>query len=217
MKHIRLVLVASLTALTGIAMAASDGTLGGTTRGESVLSMTKDQAVQITNVGDIALGVRGVLAANAVESDDVCVFSSTGGYGVTILSTTNGTSFALTAGGNTDIPYSITWATTIDTTPATMVYGDISTTMTGNSTDTTCDAGTNATFEITVTAADFNAADPGAYGDTLILLIEPIQSQLNIIDGVINTLLSMHKHCCQVVGFYKFVTAHRFDLDIQIG
>lgn len=37
--------------------------------------------------------------------------------------------------------------------------------------DTTCGAGINARFEITVTAADFNAADPGAYGDTLTLLI----------------------------------------------
>ena len=116
---------------------------------------------------DIDLGTHPSLAADAVGSDSVCVFNSTGGYDVTVTSV-NG--FELDSGTAT-IPYAVTWAAGGGA-AADATAGTISG-LTGDSASTTCGGGTNATFEVTVAAADFNAADPGTYTDTLTLFVEP--------------------------------------------
>jgi len=124
MKFFRIALIASVTAMTGSVFAATDGDLGATSTGTSIINISKDNAVQITNVDDIDLGTQGNLTATATQSDDVCVFSSTGGYAITLTSA-NG-SFDLKSGATTtDIPYSIDWTAGTTTTAS---YG---TTMTG--------------------------------------------------------------------------------------
>ena len=163
-------LVAALT-LSGIsftASAATDGTLGTTSTGTSDVILVKENAVQITDVGDLDLGLASSLDADVSASDDVCVFNSTAAYTVNI-SSDNG-AFELISGTDT-IDYEVSWATTGAAAPVsynTDVTGNL-----GDRTSPTCGGGTNATFEVTVAAADFNAALPGTYEDTLTLLITP--------------------------------------------
>lgn len=163
-------LVAALT-LSGFsftASAATDGTLGATSMGTSDVILVKENAVQITNVGDLDLGLASSLDADVVASDAVCVFNSTAGYALTVTSA-NG-SFELDSGADT-IAYAVTWATTGAAAP--VQYGSDLTGNLGDRTSPTCGGGTNATFEVTVAAADFNAALPGTYEDTLTLLVTP--------------------------------------------
>lgn len=169
MKLVRIALIASLVAMSGNAISATDGTLGATSTGTAVINIAKQNAVQITNLDDIDLGTAGNLSATASASDDVCVFSSTGGYNITITST-NG-AFELEDGNTTTpIPYSLDW-TAGATTP--VAYSTPITGMIGDSSATDCSGGTNATFEVSVTPADFNAAEPGSYTDTLTMLVQP--------------------------------------------
>ncbi len=170
MKLFRVAMIASLATLSGSVMAASDGNLGGTSEGTSIIQISKDNVVQITMLDDINLGTHGNLTATATGDDDVCVFSSTGGYNITITSA-NGSFDLDDANTTTDIPYSVVWTAGAST--ATAVYATAMTGMLGNSTATDCNGVTNANFEVSVTAADFNAADPGSYTDTLTLLVTP--------------------------------------------
>ncbi len=163
-------LVAALT-LSGFsftASAATDGTLGATSTGTSIVTLVKDNAVQITNVADLDLGTASSLAVDAVASDAVCVFNSTATYSINITSA-NG-AFNLTNAGET-MPYAVTWATTGAAAP--VAYNSDLGGNLGDRTSPTCGGGTNATFEVTVAAADFNAALPGSYGDTLTLVVTP--------------------------------------------
>jgi alanine-alpha-ketoisovalerate/valine-pyruvate aminotransferase len=169
MKFFRIAMIASLTAMTGTVMAATDGTIGATSTGTSIINIGKGNAVQITDVDDIDLGTTGNLAATATQSDSVCVFSSTGGYNITLTSS-NGSFILNDANTTTDIAYSIDW-TAGGTTTA--VYNTAITGLVGDSTSVDCGATTNATFAVSVTAANFNAADPGSYTDTLTLLVQP--------------------------------------------
>ncbi len=169
MKLFRIAMIASLTAMAGNAMAATDGILGSTSEGTAVIQISKLNAVQITDLDDINLGTQGNLTATATGSDAVCVFSSTGGYNITITSA-NGAFQLEDANTTTDIPYSLDW--TAGSTSA-VTYNTPITGLVGDSTAVDCNATTNASFEVSVTAADFNAADPGSYTDTLTLLVQP--------------------------------------------
>lgn len=169
MKLFRIAVLASLTAMSGSAFAATQGQLGATSTGTAIINISKGNAVQITNLDDINLGAQGNLTATATESDDVCVFSSTGGYNITLTST-NGVFELTDANTTTSIPYSVDW---IAGTTTTAVYDTAITGLTGDSTAVDCNAGTNATFSVSVTAPDFNAADPGNYSDTLTMLVQP--------------------------------------------
>jgi spore coat protein U-like protein len=104
-----------------------------------------------------------------VESDDVCIFSSTTNYNVTIDSANGG--FRL-MDGTEEIPYGLTWSANGGT-AATVADGTAITGLAGNSTSLDCGSGTNATFEVTVASADFNSAVPGSYSDTLTLTVAP--------------------------------------------
>ncbi len=158
------VLASSVLLIAGSAIAATDGSLGVTSTGTSVVTIIKDNAVQITNVDDIDLGTHATLGANAVASDDVCVFSSTSAYNLTVTSA-NGI-FELQNGGDA-IPYALTWDA------AAVTESGVMSGLTGDNTSLNCSGGTNATFEVTVDSADFNAANPGTYTDTLTLLVQP--------------------------------------------
>lgn len=153
-----------LLVAAGSATAATQGTLDVTSTGTSVVTIIKENAVQISNVGDIDLGTQATLAADAVASDDVCVFSSTSAYNLTVTSA-NG-AFELQNGAEA-IPYGLSW----DAAP--VAQGVAITGLTGDNVSLNCSGGTNATFEVTVASADFNGANPGTYTDTLTLLVQP--------------------------------------------
>lgn len=166
----KVVLVAAL-GVAATANAAQDGNLGATSAGESVVTLIKDNAVMITDVGDLDLGTHNSTAGDLTASDDVCVFNSSGTYSVTVTSTSS--AFNLVDGGNT-IPYSLSWIDNVATVPSPVVYNTALTGMQGDTNSTSCGGGTNATFAVTVAANDFNSAPPGSYADTMTLTVTPL-------------------------------------------
>ncbi len=161
------VLAAAMTVFSGVAVAATDGTLGLTSTGESIVTIIKENAVQITDVDDINLGTQATLAADATGSDDVCIFSSTGAYTVTASSAN--TVLELQDGANS-IPYALEWDGNA------LSLGTATPLAPADSSSLTCagSGGTNASFGVTVASADFNAAAPGTYTDTLTFVVSPL-------------------------------------------
>ena len=170
MKTLGKVILVTALGVAASAHAASDGTLGATSVGESEVTLIKDNAVMITNVADLDLGTHSTTATSLTASDDVCVFNSTATYNVTVTSL-NG-AFALTDGTNT-IDYSLTWADSAGV-PAPVLYNTTLPGLQGDRTSTNCNGGTNAAFAVEVAALDFNTAAPGNYTDTLTLTIAPL-------------------------------------------
>lgn len=170
MNNSTLILMIPLIAGLGLAQAASDGALDGTSTGTSDIILEKDDMVQITGLADIDLGSESRLTADASASDDVCVFSTSGSYSVTV-SSANGSFILQDINTASDIAYEINW--TVDNTPQALTYNTASTAIAGNNNDPTCGGTPNASFEVVVPSAGFNAASPGTYIDTLTLLLSP--------------------------------------------
>jgi len=146
---------------------------GGGWSDESKITIVKQELVSISHVNDIYLGSYGSISSDKVGSDDVCVFSSTGSYSVTV-SSKNGAFALQSSDTTTDIPYSIDWTTT-STVPVT--YNTRTNVHTADRWTTNCKgnggSSTNATFDVTINSQNFNAAEPGSYQDTLTLLVRP--------------------------------------------
>jgi len=159
------------------------GVPGGGWKNYSKVKIQKEELVKITLVDDIHLGSHGSLTSDQVGSDEVCIFSSTGSYSVTMTST-NGAFTLQSPNTTTDMPYSIQW-TTISTSP--VIYNTRTSIHTADRHTTNCNGNgngnggpngngngsTNAKYEVTVASQDFNAAEPGLYGDVLTILIRP--------------------------------------------
>lgn len=161
--------IACISSLSLNTQAATDGSLGSTSEGTSIVTIIKEDAVIITDVDDLFLGTRGALFDNQVNADAVCVYSSTGSYNLAIT-TINGLFSLESVSTTTGIAYSLEWIT--DTTTS-IEYNSPIIGLKGDSQSINCNGTTNALFQITVTPAAFNAADPGSYQDTLTLLVAP--------------------------------------------
>lgn len=172
MKALNKTLLVAAITLTGssfTSFAATDGALGETSEGTSVVTIIKENVVQISNVDDLNLGSFSSLTADMSAFDEVCVFNSTSSYSVTVDSAN--TAFEL-RNGSEAIPYAVSW--TSQANPAVTVAQGVG--LAGNlgsRNSPNCNGGTNASFEVQVSAADFNSAIPGTYTDTLTLMIEP--------------------------------------------
>lgn len=161
--------ICALLLSTTHATAATDGFLGTSSEGTSVITIVKQDAVQISDVDDLYLGVMGTLTSNKVVGDDVCVFSSTGAYSLT-ASSVNGSFALMDSNASTDIPYVLQWVTS---TVRTVNYGSALTNITGESRSLNCNGSSNARFQVVIVPDDFNEAEPGSYRDTLTLLVQP--------------------------------------------
>lgn len=170
MKNVNKVILVAALCVSASAQAAQDGTLGATSAGESIVTVIKDNAVMITDVADLDLGTLSSTATDLVAFDDVCVFNSTATYEIAVTSTS--AAFELSDGLAGTIPYALTWADD-SAVPSALTYGTTSAGLIGDRTSTNCGGGTNATFTVSVLAADFNNAAPGTYTDTLTLTISP--------------------------------------------
>jgi spore coat protein U-like protein len=149
--------------------AATDGSLGSTSEGTSLVTIIKGNAVLITDVDDLFLGTHGTLDTKKVSADAVCVYSSTGAYNLAIT-TINGYFALQSTSTTTDIPYSLEWITDVATP---VLHNSPINGLIGDSQSINCNGSTNAIFQQTVRRAAFNAADPGSYQDTLTLLVAP--------------------------------------------
>ena len=168
MKFFRIAVIASLTAISGVAIAATDGTTGAQSSGSSDVTVTKQQIVRITGVDNIEFGALGFLTAAESVASAMCIYSSAGGYNVTASSTTG---YALTSGdATTDVAYTATWN------GANLVLDTALGGQAGNSTEIDCASDTdnsNATLAVTLDTASFNSAEAATYTGTLTLTIAP--------------------------------------------
>lgn len=169
MSFVRKILLIALGMQVPLVFGAADGFVGSESEALTVISFTKQNSVRISGLNDINLGTRSSLATSERHTADLCVYSSTGAYAVTATSL-NG-KFELRSGNGPDaILYRLQWVSggTRDLLPAISVSGLI-----GHVSDIDCNGYLNASIRIIVSASSFNNADPGAYSDTLMLLVRP--------------------------------------------
>lgn len=160
------------------AFAATDGTLGATSTGTSVVSVTIDQMYQISGMADFALGTYGG-TGDLTGSDDVCIYTNDAAatYNVTITdnSTLSAADFSVENAGDTaDIPFTVSWndvSGTVGQVAATYATPLASTG--ANTASTNCGGGNNANLAVNILEADLQAAAADSYSSTLSVLIEP--------------------------------------------
>lgn len=170
-------LVLAITAMVALialpVWAASDGALGFTSTGTSVVSVVKGDQVQITGLTDINLGTWQTGDGALGGASGACVFTTTGNYRVTASSSnTTGTNFRMADGFGAFIVYTVQWN---DGTLGLqgMTGGTALTGMTGDAVSANCSGGLPAAVTADVTGGQMNAAAQGAYTDTLTLLVAP--------------------------------------------
>lgn len=161
------------------ALTATDGTIGLTSTGTTVISVTKGDGVQISNVSDVLFGATATTPAP--QNMDSCIYSTSGDYNVEAQSlNTNGSNFRLTDGAATPsfINYTLQWDDTVSAATGTPLAE--STVVTGFTNaftaDPTCGGGASGRLIVTLQgggAGGFNQAPTGAYSDTLTLIVSP--------------------------------------------
>lgn len=155
---------------------ATQGTLGTTSTGSVVVTITVPSLVSISGLTDITMAPTSL--GTATGNTTACIYSNlTGGnYFVTATSTNAAAGqFRAIASGGATIAYSAYWnnaAAASQTT--TLVSGTKTAVQTGASTTSlTCGGTANANFNISLSAAQAAGVVQGTYTDTATLLITP--------------------------------------------
>ena len=162
----------SLLASAGAMAATNPSTAGLSSTGDLNISVTKGELVRVSQLADMVFPPMPTMAADTTLTDDICVFSTTGGYNLTATSpNASATQLRMAAGGNF-LNYSL--ALNDLTVTQGLPHGTPVTGFTGaNTTDDLCSGGTTATLEATILSTDFNAVPQGAYTDTVTLTFNP--------------------------------------------
>jgi hypothetical protein len=168
-------LSATMLAGTAIspAMAATNGSVGATSTGSSTITAVVGSLVRVTAVDDIDLG-SWTGSGDLQAQDDVCIWTTTGGYNVTATGNGGGGSdFSLTNGSDT-LTYAVKWADESSGLTA-LSTGAALTGQQSNATSTDCNAGANlsATVAVEITETALSGADSGSYSGVLTLVIAP--------------------------------------------
>jgi hypothetical protein len=156
--------------------AATDGDNGEDSTATSDVTVTIPELIQITNVGDIALGTfsgSGLLSG----TDNVCIYRNnpaSPNYRITATDSNGGADFAVADGGE-EIAYAVYWNDAIGARGTQLTYN---TALVGqanaNTSAQNCGGTMNARFDIEISEANLIAAVPGSYSATLTLFVEPL-------------------------------------------
>ncbi len=163
--------------------AATQGTLGTTSTGSALISITKSKQAQISDISDMTLSNWSVGSGAVSLHSDICVYSSTGSYTVTASGTGLANIFTINSGSNV-LPYTVTWnaggAGAIGNTGALLVPTITSTSFSNASTTSaTCGGGgaANDTARVIVGITQVNmdaaASSNTPYTGTLTLVVTP--------------------------------------------
>lgn len=158
----------------GNALAATDGTLGATSTGTSVVSLTVANRVQITGLSDIALGSWSG-TGNMTGSTNYCVYRS-GADNYSIKATTDNGAFAVTSATTGDtIPFTAQVSDTVNSVTDVLTYNTATTTALQGSSSLTCGGTSNGQLQVTFAQADLQKASSATdYQATVTLLVQPI-------------------------------------------
>lgn len=153
---------------------ATQGSLGATSTGTAVVSVVLPSRVRITGLADLAIGT--YVGPDSSAAGNVCVYSNTDGYNITVTSAEGSFAMAgLTTPADT-VTYAVEWDdVTGSTTGVALAYN---TALTGQTTpaagNVTCGGGTNASLIVRVVDADIGATDSAqTYQGTLTLVVAP--------------------------------------------
>lgn len=133
--------------------------------------------VRITGLSDIGFGTLSNFAADAVRSDDICVFSNTSPerYRVTATGSGTGGAFLLSSGANT-LAYDVQWNDNDGQVTGTQLLPNQPlASQSSNATQQRCNNGPAATASLIVIlrSSALSAASSGTYSGTLTLLVAP--------------------------------------------
>jgi hypothetical protein len=173
-------LLATTALVSGKVIAATDGTLGATSTGTSVISVTIAAVYQITGLADYAFGTYGGVGAQTIN-DDVCVYTNdaAAAYNTTMVDNSEMTAGAFqveTAANTAQIAYTVDFNDVAGVVGTQAVAYNTPLASTGaNTTDPTCTAHTadNANIRVNFTQAALQAAPAGAYSATLSTTVGP--------------------------------------------
>ncbi len=171
----KLALATVLTLGAGTALAASDGTLGATSTGQSDITLVKGHGIRISDVDDVNFGTTTTNPADQYE--DICIYSTSGDYTVTATSANGlGNQFRLLGQtGFEYIVYDIEWTSNTSATAGdNLNNGVVSNIFNGaNSVLEDCNGIPTARLIVDIMNGSFNAASQDTYADVLTITVEP--------------------------------------------
>lgn len=175
----RCVIAALLIGSSGVVQAQTQGTLGETSSGTVTIQASVPPRVQISKLTDIDL-TGSDPSAEAVDAQNVCVWSNTATRGYRITAMGSGASNAFTLGHGTlpeIIPYTVEWAgTTGQTSGTALTTGQTLTGLTSSATLADCSSGPadSASLIVRIGAPDLQTMTATEiYNGTLTLLVAP--------------------------------------------
>jgi hypothetical protein len=133
------------------------------------------QKVRITNISDVGFGLITNLQADSRQSQNICLYSASGGgaYSISATGSGAGSSFAL-ASGSDSLPYEVEWSAQSGRTNGTpLAPGAALTGQASAATHQFCNTGPAATASLTVIlrASELSRARAGTYSGSLTLLV----------------------------------------------
>ena len=165
------------TVLAAPASAATQGALGATSTGSVLVTVSVPNRVQITGLSDITL-TEVDPNAEAVRSQNNCVWSNTAtkGYTITASGSGAGGAFTLAAPSLTAVAYDVKWsATSGATTGTTLAAGAPSANYVSTALIPGCGLGSSSSMTVSIAAAQLQTMSSGSnYTGTLTLLVNPV-------------------------------------------
>lgn len=183
-KTLRPLLIASAIAASGTAQAATNpAAAGATSTGDTTITLTKADLLQVSALEDIPLALA---AGGGAEGSTPACFYRAGTPAYNLVATGNGTIARTGDGGgaagnfftlyNTTADSTIAYTVTFETGGAAAVPLTTNTAVTGLTAHAEQDCGadrTNATFAVAISQADYIAASAGAYTGVLQVVVSP--------------------------------------------
>ena len=164
----------SVSAVGGVAFAATQGSLGSTSTGTSSLSATVTDLVQIKDIQDISINGTDT-SLPKTGTGTACVYSNatSNAYKITATSanSSGGGAFTVQSGSNT-MDYTLQWSGKGGS-PITLTSGTQSATVFTGNDSATCASGDLSTANVSIPAATWTTSPAGDYADTLTLVVAP--------------------------------------------
>lgn len=133
--------------------------------------------VRLTKVSDVAFGMLANFAADAIQSQSLCVYANTdtNGYNVRAFGSGSGGEFTLASGGDT-LPFDVQWNSVAGTSNGAQLLPNVA--MTGqvsSARQQTCNSGPafSGSLVVILRAASVSSAAAGTYSGSLTVVIAP--------------------------------------------
>ena len=155
-------------------LSATQGTPGATSTGSVDVNVTVPSLARISALNDISLGPWSGTGGMS-GGDDLCVWTTTGGYNVTATGSGAAGAFTLASGLNT-LAYTVQWADVAGAVSGSAVTSGVALIgQTAAATTTDCNGGVSldATVLVDIAEAALAGAADGAYTGTLTLVVAP--------------------------------------------